>query len=169
MCVGFPGMRGRKHWAARDAEEEFFGIHTRCKSASGVCGASCPSRPNTAVHRARHSTWVAAPQQRSIRRWRGGAGTQNFVHQKWSDQIFPILNFIVSHDGHFGLGEEGAGGGGVPLLLRCTAIPILPWPAVSPRRCRPAWPRSAGPRLARSTPTRPASWGTESAARTADR
>ena len=39
----------------------------------------------------------------------GGSGTQNFVYQKWPDQIFSIVNFVLSHDGHFGL--KGGGGG----------------------------------------------------------
>ena len=38
----------------------------------------------------------------------------------------PFVNFLFSHDGHFGL-EGGGGPGGVPpLLLRWTAILILP-------------------------------------------
>ena len=47
----------------------------------------------------------------------GGRGfwTQNLVYQKRPDQIFPIVNFVFSHDGHFGLGRgEGGFGGGVP-------------------------------------------------------
>ena len=40
----------------------------------------------------------------------GGSGTQNFVYQKWPDQIFPMVSFVVSHDGHFGLEGGGAGG-----------------------------------------------------------
>ena len=47
----------------------------------------------------------------------GGRGfwTQNLVYQKWPDQIFPIVNFVFSHYGHFGLGRGGGGfGGGVP-------------------------------------------------------
>ena len=43
---------------------------------------------------------------------------------KMADKISPVTNFVVAHDGHF-----GRGGGGVvaPLLLRRTAIRILPW------------------------------------------
>ena len=47
----------------------------------------------------------------------GGRGfwTQNLVYQKWPDQIFLIVNFVFSRDGHFGLGRGGGGfGGGVP-------------------------------------------------------
>ena len=47
----------------------------------------------------------------------GGRGfwTQNLVYQKWPDQIFPIVNFVFSDYGHFGLGRgEGGFGGGVP-------------------------------------------------------
>ena len=50
---------------------------------------------------------------------RGGEGgrgfwTQNLVYQKWPDQIFPIVNFVFSHYGHFGLGRGGGGFGGGP-------------------------------------------------------
>ena len=47
----------------------------------------------------------------------GGRGfwTENLVYQKWPDQIFPIVNFVFSRYGHFGLGRGGGGfGGGVP-------------------------------------------------------
>ena len=83
--------------------------------------------------------------------------TQNCVHQKWPDQIFPIANFAASHNGHFGPG----GGGGVGTrpwwlaLLACggaywplanrpggEGVPPPPPPAVYGRsgmglRCRP--------------------------------
>ena len=37
------------------------------------------------------------------------------MYQEWPDQIFPIVNFVFSHYGHFGLGRGGGGfGGGVP-------------------------------------------------------
>ena len=42
----------------------------------------------------------------------GGFGTQKYVHQKWPDQIIPMVNFVLSHDGDFGL--EGGGGGITP-------------------------------------------------------
>ena len=41
----------------------------------------------------------------------GGGGGQKVVYQKWPGQIFPIANFVFSHDGHFGL---VGGGGGSP-------------------------------------------------------
>ena len=64
---------------------------------------------------------------------RGGEGgrgfwTQNLVYQKWPDQIFPIVNFVFSDYGHFGLGRGGGGfGGGSPppwflIILK------KPWP-----------------------------------------
>ena len=52
----------------------------------------------------------------------GGGGTKIFVYPKWPNQIFPVVNFVFSHDAHFGLG----GGGGVTPLPR-TAILILAW------------------------------------------
>ena len=36
------------------------------------------------------------------------------MYQKWPDQIFPTVNFVFSHDGHFGLGRGGGGFGGGP-------------------------------------------------------
>ena len=47
----------------------------------------------------------------------GGDPGPQFVYLKWPDQIFPVVNFIFSHDGHFGRGRGGGqGGGGAPLL-----------------------------------------------------
>ena len=34
------------------------------------------------------------------------------MEQKWPNQIFPAVNFVFSHDGHFGLGQGGGGLGG---------------------------------------------------------
>ena len=55
----------------------------------------------------------------------GGSGTQNFVDQKWPDNIFRTVNFVFSHDGHFGRGRGGSRGGGGPLPM--VVIPIHPW------------------------------------------
>ena len=53
----------------------------------------------------------------------GGSGTQRVVRQKWPNQIFPDANFVLSHDGHFGLEGGGpGGGGGAGLLLRLSAV-----------------------------------------------
>ena len=90
---------------------------------------------------------------------RGGEGgrgfwTQNLVYQKWPDQIFPIVNFVFSHYGHFGLGRGGRGfwGRGPPppwvlIILKkpwgegvCTEVaggPHLRWaPSPPPIRLR---------------------------------
>ena len=59
----------------------------------------------------------------------GGRGfwTQNLVYQKWPDQIFPIVNFVFSHDGHFGLGRGGGGfGGGGAWFLIILKKPCAP-------------------------------------------
>ena len=40
-----------------------------------------------------------------------GGGTQKFVYQKWPDQIVPMVNFLFSHNGHFGFGGGGVQGG----------------------------------------------------------
>ena len=61
----------------------------------------------------------------------GGRGfwTQNLVYQKWPDQIFPIVNFVFSRDGHFGLGRGGGGfgGRGPPPPLWFLIILKKPW------------------------------------------
>ena len=44
--------------------------------------------------------------------WGGGSGTQKFVYQKWCDKMVPMVIFIFSHEGHFGLGGRGIKGGG---------------------------------------------------------
>ena len=49
-----------------------------------------------------------------VLRGEGGQGTQKIVYQKWPDQIFPVVNFVFSHDGHFGLGGGGVVQGGYP-------------------------------------------------------
>ena len=43
----------------------------------------------------------------------GGSGTQKFVYRKWPDQIFPMVNFVFSHDGPFGWGGGGGQGLGI--------------------------------------------------------
>ena len=39
----------------------------------------------------------APPGSHKKRGGGGGSGTQQFVYQKWPDQIFPIVNLAVSH------------------------------------------------------------------------
>ena len=48
---------------------------------------------------------------------RGGSGTQKFMHQTWAHEIFPFVNVVFSHDGHFG-GGGGAFQGWVPSSLQ---------------------------------------------------
>ena len=43
----------------------------------------------------------------------GESGTQQFAYQKWPDKIFPAVNLVFPHDGHFGLE-----GGGPPWLKK---------------------------------------------------
>ena len=38
----------------------------------------------------------------------GGGGGQKVMYQKWHNKILPVVNFVFSHDGHFGR----VGGGG---------------------------------------------------------
>ena len=49
----------------------------------------------------------------------GDLGPKSLCTKKWPDQIFPTVNFVFSHEVHFGPG------GGTPLLLQCMAILIL--------------------------------------------
>ena len=34
----------------------------------------------------------------------GGSGIQKVVYQKWPNHILPVVNFVFSHNGHFGWG-----------------------------------------------------------------
>ena len=62
----------------------------------------------------------------------GGVVTQTFEYQKW-DQIFPIVNFVFSRDGPFGLGGGGPGEGGLaeppPPPLWRLIVRKTPWTA----------------------------------------
>ena len=51
-----------------------------------------------------------------IRKGGGGDLGPNSLctYLKWPNQIFPVVNFVFSHYGHFGLGGGGPGGGGNP-------------------------------------------------------
>ena len=72
------------------------------------------------------AAWRLLDHRGCIRREGGGGGggwaPRNVYTKKWPDQIFPMVNFVFSHCGHFGTG----GGGVPPLLLGCTAILIFP-------------------------------------------
>ena len=52
---------------------------------------------------------LSTEHQRSI--GTGAKGGLKFVYQKWPNQIFPFVNFVPSHDGHFGLEGGGVQGG----------------------------------------------------------
>ena len=47
---------------------------------------------------------VAGKHWKGGRGREGGSGTKKSVCQKWPDKISPIVTFVFSHDGHFGLG-----------------------------------------------------------------
>ena len=60
----------------------------------------------------------------------GGSGTQECVYQNWPDQIFPMVNFVFSRDGPFGLEGGGSRGAPPPPLRRWRkAVVILPRPS----------------------------------------
>ena len=67
------------------------------------------------------------------RRGGRGSGTQKFVSQKWPDKIFPMVNCLCSHEGHFGLG--GGGVRGAASILWFSAVPIHPWLRMGVERC----------------------------------
>ena len=53
--------------------------------------------------------WIQSKQKKfsglCLKRGRGavgGSGIQTFVYQNWPDQIFCVVNFVFSHNGHFG-------------------------------------------------------------------
>ena len=61
-------------------------------------------------------------------RIRGGRGGQNSVYQKWPNKIFPVVNFVFSHDDHFGLeGGSRRGGGAAPPPRPSSACPVRPF------------------------------------------
>ena len=62
----------------------------------------------------------------------GGEGeAQQFVDQKWPNQIFPFVNFVFSHCGHFGLGRGRGGlGESTPPLVFNYSKPTHPNPKV---------------------------------------
>ena len=71
--------------------------------------------------------WGGVGGQGNIRK--GGGGRDPRISVPRMNQISPMVNFGLSHDGSFGLGrgiQEG-GGGYTPLLLQCKAILIPPW------------------------------------------
>ena len=55
------------------------------------------------------------PLQGSIARGGGGGlGPKSLCTKNRADKIFPMVNFVFPHDGHFGLEGGGPGGGGDP-------------------------------------------------------
>ena len=76
-----------------------------------VGGGSVIPPPSVGLWPAGASTQGGRPGLLLSRGGEGGRGfwTQNLVYQKWPDQIFPIVNFVLSRDGHFGLGRGGEG------------------------------------------------------------
>ena len=67
----------------------------------------------------------SASSTRRGRQGGGGAGTQKLAYQKGPHRMFPMVNFVFPRNGHFGRGW-GSRGGLPPLLLRWTAVLILP-------------------------------------------
>ena len=80
---------------------------------------------------ARRSGRVATKDRPEELQTKGGGGggrgfwTQNLVYQKWPDQIFPIVNFVFSRDGHFGLGRGGGAQADRWWLVSCIDPPPL--------------------------------------------
>ena len=57
---------------------------------------------------------ILIPMGREILEKGEGTWTQKYVYQKWPEKIFPMANFVFSHDGHFGLQGWGGVQGMVP-------------------------------------------------------
>ena len=76
--------------------------------------------PNNAPQRSTNPDTPAGKDVLEERRGGGGGGseTQKCVYQKWPDQIFPMINFVLSRDGHFGLGGGVQRGGGGDLTKK---------------------------------------------------
>ena len=63
--------------------------------------------------------WLGGLKGRVLEGGEGGGWgwDPKFVYQKWPNQIFPTVNFVFPHDGHFDGGGGGGGfqgGGGTP-------------------------------------------------------
>ena len=88
--------------------------------SSSRLGCSVPANLGTTVYIWKVGTSEHWRKHRDSRLAQGGGGGEGVLDPKlgvpkWPDQIFPIVNFVFSHDGHFGLGRGGGGfGGGVP-------------------------------------------------------
>ena len=116
-----------------------------------------PPQPTCAPFHSRPQSPPATVGQGSIRGGGGGSGTQKFVYQKPSDQIFPFVNFVFPHDGHFGRGGGPAGGGGggaetpPPLMVQASTTRCRPVPATK-TLSRPGHPLPRRGPLVRTAP-----------------
>ena len=68
------------------------------------------------------------------------SGDPTIVFQKWPDQIFPMVNFIFSRGGHFGL-EGGGGGLAQGLGITLFAFGGAYWPLAT-AQSDPLWART---------------------------
>ena len=89
----------------------------------------------------------------------GGSGTQKCVYQKWPDQLFPIVNCVFPHDGHFGLGGGGGiqGGGAGGSSYACSHVSLAP--GGRPRCARQSTRRAPGTRRGTASTARCARGG----------
>ena len=83
-------------------EAEGRGVLCRILTGNGASGGSGRKK------RQRACRWEGVPTGDVLEERGGLSGTQKFVHQKWPNQIFALVNFVFPHCGHYGL--EGGGG-----------------------------------------------------------
>ena len=81
--------------------------------ATGKSGVGDATHGYDALTSGCHPSFWGGGGGANIRKEEGGggrgSGTQKFVYQKWPNQIFPFVNFVFPHDGHFGLGGGASG------------------------------------------------------------
>ena len=105
---------------------------------SALGAASSDRIPTQGRHPQRGKYWTG-----------GGSGAQTLVYQKWPDQIFPTVHFVVSHDGPFGLwGGRGSKGEMTPPPPASyghsnTSLPAAPHMPGQPRATAPVFANHA--------------------------
>ena len=97
------------------------GVWRMCWLLPGLFDCFCWTPPPFGLNslQTKPAPWVGYGRE-VLQEGGGGqrSGTQKVVHQKWPDQSFLIVNFMFSHDGHFGRGG-GRGPGAIKQRMLC--------------------------------------------------
>ena len=114
------------HYCSLADEASYVGDSISC-SPSDLSAPEAPAGVQKSSSES-NSSCRDGPPMRPSRAGGGGSGTQKFVYQNWPDQIVPLVDFVFSHDGRFGLGGGGVqgqqAGPHMPLLV-CMCSTVL--------------------------------------------